>query len=124
MNEKKLYKVTITDENGKVVHEVESNCIIAAIADPSKSTEDCSAVHGVYMTDCPGTTIQSAFRALQKVKEEAVARNPELGMTFAMDALERIAQKHGVDRSGKSEGKKNTGGGGLFDLFSEIQKRR
>lgn len=24
MNEKKLYKVTITDENGKVVHEVES----------------------------------------------------------------------------------------------------
>ena len=28
MNEKKLYKVTITDENGKVVHEVESDCII------------------------------------------------------------------------------------------------
>ena len=34
MNEKKLYKVTITDETGKVVHEVESDCIIAAISDP------------------------------------------------------------------------------------------
>ena len=54
MNEKKLYKVTITDENGKVVHEVESDCIIAAISDPSKGSKEQSAIHGVYMTNCPG----------------------------------------------------------------------
>ena len=51
MNEKKLYKVTITDENGKVVHEVESDCIIAAISDPSKGSKEQSAIHGVYMTN-------------------------------------------------------------------------
>lgn len=66
MNDKKLYKVTITDENGKVTHEVESDCIIAAISDPSRSKEGKSAIHGVYITDCPTVTITSAFKALKK----------------------------------------------------------
>ena len=96
MNEKKLYKVTITDENGKVVHEVESDCIIAAISDPSKGSKEQSAIHGVYMTNCPGVTIQHTFQALDTVKREAIAKNPALGIMLAMDSLERIAQKHGV----------------------------
>ena len=74
MNEKKLYKVTITDENGKVVHEVESDCIIAAISDPSKGSKEQSAIHGVYMTNCPGVTIQHTFQALDTVKREAIAK--------------------------------------------------
>lgn len=108
MNEKKLYKVTITDENGKVVHEVESDCIIAAISDPSKGSKERSAIHGVYMTDCPGITIQHAFQAMETVKREAIAKNPVLGLMLAMDSLEHIAQKHGVNRN---EDESSSGGG-------------
>jgi len=122
MNEKKLYKVTITDETGKVVHEVESDCIIAAISDPSKGTKECSAIHGVYMTDCPGITIQHAFQAVETVKREAIAKNPTLGIMLAMDSLERIAQKHGV-KLGEDEDD-GEGSGGVFDFFNEILKRR
>ena len=93
MNKKELYKVTITDETGKVVHEVESDCIIAAISDPSKSSGKCLAIHGVYMTNCPGATIQNAFQAVETVKREAIAKNPMLGIALAMDSLDRITQK-------------------------------
>lgn len=109
MNKKKLYKVTITDENGNVVHEVESDCIIAAISDPSKGSKECSAIHGVYMTNCPGITIQHAFQAVETVKREAIAKNPVLGLMLAMDSLEHIAQKHGV-KLGENDGE-NSGGG-------------
>lgn len=97
MNKKELYKVTITDETGKVVHEVESDCIIAAISDPSKSSEKCAAIYGVYMTNCSGATVKSAFQAVETVKREAIAKNPMLGIALAMENLERIAQKHGVN---------------------------
>lgn len=119
MNEKKLYKVTITDENGKVVHEVESDCIIAAISDPSKGSKERSAIHGVYMTDCPGITIQHAFQAMETVKREAIAKNPVLGLMLAMDSLEHIAQKHGVNRN-----EDESSSGGVFNIFNEILKRR
>ena len=127
MNEKKLYKVTITDENGKVVHEVESDCIIAAISDPSKGSKEQSAIHGVYMTNCPGVTIQHTFQALDTVKREAIAKNPALGIMLAMDSLERIAQKHGVKlgvKLGEDEDDSEGSRGGVFDLFNEILKRR
>lgn len=123
MNEKKLYKVTITDENGKVVHEVESDCIIAAISDPSKGSKEQSAIHGVYMTNCPGVTIQHTFQALDTVKRKAIAKNPALGIMLAMDSLERIAQKHGV-KLGEDEDDGEGSRGGVFDLFNEILKRR
>lgn len=123
MNEKKLYKVTITDENGKVVHEVESDCIIAAISDPSKGSKEQSAIHGVYMTNCPGVTIQHTFQALDTVKREAIAKNPALGIMLAMDSLERIAQKHGAKRR-RGRGRRRGLTGGVFDLFNEILKRR
>lgn len=123
MNEKKLYKVTITDENGKVVHEVESDCIIAAISDPSKGSKEQSAIHGVYMTNCPGITVQHTFQALDTVKREAIAKNPALGIMLAMDSLERIAQKHGV-KLGEDEDDGEGSRGGVFDLFNEILKRR
>lgn len=110
MNEKKLYKVTITDENGKVVHEVESDCIIAAISDPSKGSKECSAIHGVYMTNCPGITIQHAFQAVETVKREAIAKNPELGFVLAMDSLERIAQARRKARRGRGRRRGLTGG--------------
>lgn len=123
MNEKKLYKVTITDETGKVVHEVESDCIIAAISDPSKGSKEQSVIHGVYMTNCPGITVQHTFQALDTVKREAIAKNPALGIMLAMDSLERIAQKHGV-KLGEDEDGSEGSRGGVFDLFSEILKRR
>ncbi|MFQ7076491.1 MAG: hypothetical protein ACLRSW_00245 [Christensenellaceae bacterium] len=94
MNEKKLYKVTITDENGKVVHEVESDCIIAAISDPSKGSKEQSAIHGVYMTNClvlRYNTLSSADTVKRRQSP-----NPALSNMLAMDSLERIAQKHGV----------------------------
>ncbi len=112
MNKKKLYKVTITDETGKVVHEVESDCIIAAISDPSKGSKEQSAIHGVYMTNCPGITIQHSFQALDTVKRETIAKNPELGIVLAMESLERIAQNHGV-KLGEDENSSEGSRGGI-----------
>lgn len=103
MNEKKLYKVTITDENGKVMHEVESDCIIAAISDPSRSMEGKTAIHGVYMTNCPTVTITSAFKALKTVKSEAIAKNPMLGMALAMESLSGLAKKYGINLDEEDE---------------------
>lgn len=111
MNEKKLYKITITDETGKVVHEVESDCMIAAISDPSKGSKEQSAIYGVYMTNCPGVTVQHTFQALDTVKREAIAETPALGIMLAMDNLERIAQKHGVKLGEDEDSSEGSRGG-------------
>lgn len=97
MNEKKLYKVTITDENGKVAHEVESDCIIAAISDPSRTTEKAAAVYGIYMTECDGQTIVNVFKSLNDIKKQAIAKNPELGAVLALEFLAGLAKKFGVN---------------------------
>lgn len=103
MNKKELYKVTITDKNGKVMHEVESDCIIAAISDPSRSMEGKTAIHGVHMTNCPTVTITSAFKALEKIKHEAIAKNPMLGMALAMESLSGLAKKFGINLDEEEE---------------------
>lgn len=97
MNKKELYKVTITDENGKVMHEVESDCIIAAISDPSRSTEGNTAIHGIHMANCPTVTIKCAFNTLGIIKREAIAKNPALEMLFTMERLSGLAKKFGVN---------------------------
>lgn len=71
MNKKELYKVTITDEDGKVVLEVESDCIIAAISDPSKSKEGATAIHSVYMANCTGTKRFTALSAPNTAQKSA-----------------------------------------------------
>lgn len=99
MNKKELYKVTITDEDGKVVLEVESDCIIAAISDPSKSKEGATAIHSVYMANCTGVTIVKAFRAIGTIRRNAVAKPPSLGIALAIECLGDLAKECGVDLS-------------------------
>lgn len=126
MNEKKLYKIAITDKNGKLMHEVESDCIIAAISDPSRSTEDRKATHAVYVTDCPTATITGAFEALEKVKREAIAKNPMLGMALAMESLSGLAKKYGVNLDEEDEVEETSHksvGEDLPDFLADIFKK-
>lgn len=116
MNDKKLYKVTITDESGKVMHEVESDCIIAAISDPSRATEKATAVHGIYMTECNGHTIVSAFKSLDAIKRNATEQNPELGAALAIQTLAGLAKKFGLNLDEEDEVEEtshNSAGGGV-----------
>lgn len=128
MNGKKLYKVTITDENGKVVHEVESDCIIAAISDPSRTTEKAAAVYGIYMTECNGQTIVSAFKSLDVIKRKAIKQNPELGAVLALETLAGFAKKFGENLEDEDdveiveEKDAKPSGGGLSDLFADLFK--
>lgn len=126
MNDKKLYKVTITDENGKVMHEVESDCIIAAISDPSRSTEGKAAVHGIYMTECNFQTIASTFKALDTVKKTAISQNPILGAALATESLASFAKKIGLNLDKEDEVEEmshNSAGGGLSDFLAELFKK-
>lgn len=86
-----MYKVTIEDEKGNIVHQVESDCIMAAISNPKEN-----GIIGALMTSCNTITIAGAIATLNKIKEQAYESNPILILTELSEML---------SKQGKSEEK-------------------
>lgn len=108
--EKKLFKVTI-EENGKVVHEIESDCIAAVIND-LEDEDDCFS--GIFMSSCRLGIIANALEAMDKVKANILDRHPELMLVALKKSLE----------SAKSESKSKSESQGerFSDLLAKLLK--
>jgi len=101
MNKKGLFKVTITDADGKVMLESESDCIMAAFSEPANSTEGKTAIRCVNAHRCNTSTLIGTLKALNSIKADVLKGEPQLGLYLAMDALGGLADKLG----GKSDRK-------------------
>lgn len=77
---KKLFKVTIEDENGNIVNQIESDCIMAAISNPKKDT-----ITGVFVTSCDTNTIANALATLNGLKKQVYKSNPLLMFAEMLD---------------------------------------
>jgi hypothetical protein len=85
MNKKTFYKITVADESGKVVKEIKTDCIMAAINDPDETGVAC-----VYAASCNSQTIFNTLKGLDSLKKGVLEQNPELKMLMLASSFDKL----------------------------------
>lgn len=79
------FKVTVRHENGELIDEIETDCIIGSLHDCSDESGD--AYQNIFYADCEPTTVARSMRACMSNLKELM-QDKQIAMALLMDDAE------------------------------------
>lgn len=86
------FKVTIKNENGELIDEIETDCIIGSLHDCSDEAGD--AYQNIFYADCEATTVARSLRACMSNLKEHM-QDKQIAMALLMDDTEEDEEPNG-----------------------------